>query len=294
MTTGTRTQVAETLRSGIPRILRDSLRTLSSSLRPAAVLARARPRHDVERQRRGEGRRRSPSLSAMARRTSPAVCPSERSPATDLELVVQAVDAGLARAGGRLVGGHDQLAQAPAPVQGAERVDHGQGRAVRVAMMPRGRSRAWAGLTSGTTSGTSGSIRNAPELSTTTAPRVDRDGRPLAPTPRRGRRTSRRRRRRRPRARAPDLDLLPAHREPLARRTRRRDQTDLAPDVRSRRQDASASPCRRRRSHRRRPELACGSSSSRPSVDHGLDLLGVQPERRVDRTDRRRRRRPPG
>ena len=32
MTTGTRTQVADTLRSGNPRILRDSLRTLSSSL----------------------------------------------------------------------------------------------------------------------------------------------------------------------------------------------------------------------------------------------------------------------
>src|SRR5665647_2692104 len=37
-------------------------------------------------------------------------------------------------------------------------------------MMPLGRLRTWAGLTSGTTSGTSGSIRKAPELSTTTAP----------------------------------------------------------------------------------------------------------------------------
>src|SRR5665811_1260131 len=37
-------------------------------------------------------------------------------------------------------------------------------------MMPLGRLRTWAGLTSGTTSGTSGSIRKAPELSTATAP----------------------------------------------------------------------------------------------------------------------------
>src|SRR4051812_25043411 len=41
-----------------------------------------------------------------------------------------------------------------------------------LAMMPLGRNLAAAALTSGTTSGTSGSIRNAAELSTTTAPRV--------------------------------------------------------------------------------------------------------------------------
>src|SRR5262249_47488577 len=39
-------------------------------------------------------------------------------------------------------------------------------------MMPLGRLATISGLTSGTTSGTSGSIRNAPELSTTTAPRA--------------------------------------------------------------------------------------------------------------------------
>src|ERR1035437_520322 len=37
-------------------------------------------------------------------------------------------------------------------------------------MMPLGRLRPWAGLTSGPTSGTFGSILKAPELSTTTAP----------------------------------------------------------------------------------------------------------------------------
>ena len=47
---------------------------------PAVVLERARPRHDVEGQRRREGRRPSPSLSPTARRTSPALGPSDRSP----------------------------------------------------------------------------------------------------------------------------------------------------------------------------------------------------------------------
>ena len=39
-----------------------------------------------------------------------------------------------------------------------------------LAMMPLGRCRAASGLTSATTSGTSGSIRQADELSITTAP----------------------------------------------------------------------------------------------------------------------------
>ena len=38
-------------------------------------------------------------------------------------------------------------------------------------IIPRGRFLTWSGLTSGTTSGTSLSMRKAPELSTTTAPR---------------------------------------------------------------------------------------------------------------------------
>ena len=46
--------------------------------RPAVVAHRARPRHDVERQRRGERRRPSPT----ALRTSPATWPRLRSPPT--------------------------------------------------------------------------------------------------------------------------------------------------------------------------------------------------------------------
>ena len=45
-----------------------------------------------------------------------------------------------------------------------------------LAMMPLGRLRVWSGLISGTTSGTSRSMRNAPELSTATAPRVTATG----------------------------------------------------------------------------------------------------------------------
>ncbi len=51
-----------------------------------------------------------------------------------------------------------------------------------LAMMPFGRLATFSGLTSGTTSGTSGSIRNAPELSTTTAPRATATGAHCADT----------------------------------------------------------------------------------------------------------------
>ncbi len=43
-------------------------------------------------------------------------------------------------------------------------------------MMPFGRTLAASGLISGTTSGTSGSIRNAPDLSITTTPRAAATG----------------------------------------------------------------------------------------------------------------------
>src|SRR4026207_726508 len=49
-------------------------------------------------------------------------------------------------------------------------------------MIPRGRFRISSALTSGTTRGTSGSIRNAPELSTATAPRAAATGAHCAET----------------------------------------------------------------------------------------------------------------
>src|SRR6516165_1945462 len=51
-----------------------------------------------------------------------------------------------------------------------------------LAMIPLGRSATISGLTSGTTSGTSGSMRNAPELSTATAPRAAATGAHAAET----------------------------------------------------------------------------------------------------------------
>src|SRR5690348_13802257 len=51
-----------------------------------------------------------------------------------------------------------------------------------LAMMPLGRFAACSGLTSGTTSGTAGSMRNAPELSTATAPRAAATGAHAADT----------------------------------------------------------------------------------------------------------------
>src|SRR6202020_2771430 len=50
------------------------------------------------------------------------------------------------------------------------------------AMIPRGRLAAAAGLTSGTTRGTSGSSRNAPDLSMTTTPRAAATGAQSAET----------------------------------------------------------------------------------------------------------------
>ena len=147
------------------------------------------------------------------------------------ELVVEAVDAGLPGAGGRLVGGDDQLGEPP-PACSAPRASI----IVRVvqlglAMIPLGRLRPAPGLTSGTTSGTSGSIRNAPELSTTTAPCAAaigaHCGRDLvghvehrdvdAVEDLGGQRL--------------DDDLLAADAQQLARGARRGDEADLAPDV---------------------------------------------------------------
>ena len=94
---------------------------------------------------------------------------------------MQPVDAGLAGAGRGLVRRRRPArASAELAVQRAERAIIVRRRAVRVGDdAPWGGSRPPRGLTSGTTSGTSGSIRKAPELSTTTAPLRGRDRRPL-------------------------------------------------------------------------------------------------------------------
>jgi hypothetical protein len=77
VTTGTRTQVAETFSDGKPRILRDSLRIFSSSEdQPSAF---SEPAHGTTFMASGAGKGpRSPTTE----RTSPARCPSDRVPAT--------------------------------------------------------------------------------------------------------------------------------------------------------------------------------------------------------------------
>src|SRR5665811_473621 len=51
----------------------------------------------------------------------------------NLDLVIEPIDAGLARTRGGLVGGDDELLETPSGMEGPERVDHRQGRAVGVA-----------------------------------------------------------------------------------------------------------------------------------------------------------------
>ena len=81
VTTGTLTHVAETLRSGIPRIFLDSLRTLSSSDDQPPSLRE--PAHGTTFIANGAGNGESlPSLSSISRRTSPDRVPSSRLPPT--------------------------------------------------------------------------------------------------------------------------------------------------------------------------------------------------------------------
>ena len=80
VTTGTRTQVADTLRSGMPRILRDSLRTFSSS--DDQPPSRSEPAQGTTLSASGAGNGDSAGSPDSALRTSPASTPSVRSPPT--------------------------------------------------------------------------------------------------------------------------------------------------------------------------------------------------------------------
>jgi hypothetical protein len=92
-------------------------------------------------------------------------------PVDDLaHLLVQLVHAGAAAAGDRLVGAGDQPDQAGVVVQRLEHRHRGHRRAVGVGDDALAGAGDRAPFTSLTTSGTSGSIRQAEELSTTTAP----------------------------------------------------------------------------------------------------------------------------
>ena len=86
------------------------------------------------------------------------------------ELVVQLLDAGPPGTGGGLVRRENEPGELPAVVQGTRASIIARVEALGLAD-PQGRTRACAGLTPGTTSGTSRFARKAPLLSTTTAPR---------------------------------------------------------------------------------------------------------------------------
>ena len=208
---------------------------------------------------------------------------------------MQPVDAGLPGPGRGLVRGDDQLPQPVPPVQRAERGHHRQRRAVGVGDDPLRPDRGPASaLTSGTTSGTSGSIRNAPELSTTTAPRAAATGahsrRHLVRHVEHGHVDA-----------VEDLrrqrlhgHVLAAHPQPSARPSAARRSAGSRPTGTAARTGSRASRCRPRRSRRprpasagRSPALRVARSSAGPRVDGGL------PRRRPART-RRARPAPPG
>ena len=134
---------------------------------PAVRLDRAGPGHHVERERRRE---RAEVADRGAHVTGQL--PEHPGRGDLVELVVQRVDADLAGARGGLVRGTTSScspnSRCSAPI--ASIIDS----VVQLGfeMIPLGRLRPPPGFTSGTTSGTSGSIRNAPELSTATAPRA--------------------------------------------------------------------------------------------------------------------------
>lgn len=164
--TGTRTQVPETFSPGMPRILRDSLRSFCSSsvsYEPSSTIEPAE-RHHVE----GD---RTLVDAGLREVHGTAVVGQPVRVGDDLRrLAVQLGDTGHTGAGDRLVGGDGEGLQARFVVQGRS-----TGMAAIVvqfglAMMPLGRLSAASGLTSETTSGTSGSMRQAEELSITTAP----------------------------------------------------------------------------------------------------------------------------
>ncbi|CAM5714795.1 hypothetical protein STENM223S_11726 [Streptomyces tendae] len=165
MITGTRTHVTATGSCGSPRILRDSSRTfISSDDQPSS---RSDPAHGTTFSATGSGN--GPVSSPTARRTSPGWVPSSvpatrdscrrrvSTPSRPAPLTAWYEETTSSRR-------PNSACSAPSVTIMDSVVQFG------LATMPRGRIRSVCGLTSGTTSGTSGSIRNAPELSTTTTP----------------------------------------------------------------------------------------------------------------------------
>src|SRR5205823_11472835 len=164
---GTRTHVADTFRSGRPRSLRGSLRILTSSDDQPPALSE--PAHGTTLSASGAGN--GPSSSPTASRTLPEREPSTRSPAT---LDIWSSSVSMPTLPAPETAWYDATTSSRSPYSrcsGATATIIASVVQLALAMIPFGRLPTCSGLISGTTSGTSGSIRNAPELSTATAPR---------------------------------------------------------------------------------------------------------------------------
>ena len=165
--TGTRTQVPDTSRSGMPRILRDSLRSFCSSSVSNAPSSTSEPASGST--LNAIGRANFTGSGKVDRRA--VVRQAGRAVEGLAHLLVELVDAGQPGARHRLVGrrrsagsGRPRGAAASSTGIAAIVVQFG------LAMMPLRAFATSAPLTSATTSGTSGSIRQADELSITVAP----------------------------------------------------------------------------------------------------------------------------
>jgi hypothetical protein len=159
--------VAETRSEGRPRILRDSLRIFSSSEDQPPSFSEPAQGTTFMASGAGKGPR-----SPIAARTSPARCPSVRVPATLSSWPYRASmpawpapEAAWYEATNISFRPNERCSAPTATI--IDRVVQ-----FAFAMIPLGRFASCSGLISGTTSGTSGSIRNAPELSTATTPRL--------------------------------------------------------------------------------------------------------------------------
>ena len=121
----------------MPRILRDSLRTFSSSDDQPSSFERAGPGHDVQRQRRRE-RRRPRQARLGERRGDVAAAHAHVLAGHGRDLGLQPVDPGLARARRGLVRRDDQRLERELAVQRAQHRHHRQRGAVGVRDDPLG------------------------------------------------------------------------------------------------------------------------------------------------------------
>ena len=170
----------------------------SAPRRTSRPAVRPGPRHHVQRHGGGEGALRVPP-SPSARRTSPGSGAQLRAARTRRQLVAQRVDTVPARAA-TPPGRRRRSAPAARTRRAARRPRRSSTASCSsgLAMMPRGRTRAACALISGTTSGTSASMRKARRVVHDDRALGGGDRRPLRGRPRPARRTGRRRRPRTP------------------------------------------------------------------------------------------------